>query len=900
MTLLLSAGELEARRRAAAGPLAPLADSLAADVEPLLARPPEVPRDKARLSRAGGRCPDDGTNLEYDPVAPRRWRCPRCGRVYEDEAHYRYGLMWHHLWLAERAVHAATLYALRGDARHATLARHLLAGYADVYLEVPNRDNVLGPSRLFFSTYLESIWLLQICVELDLLLMAGEGDDIAATVRERIVAPAAALIEEYHEGTSNRQAWNVAARIAAARILGGPNESLGAAGEDLRTLLATALLPDGSWYEGENYHVFAHRGLWYGVTMAERAGLALDPALVARFDRGFALPFRTALPDFTMLARRDSQYAISLRQWRFAELCELGLARRDDPELRAALAKLYEPGVPRGDTGRARSSAEAERHSPASGLTRADLGWRSLLHARETLPPLAGAVPRSVLLPAQGLAVFRRDAGKLFVSVDYGESGGGHGHPDRLNLVLCDGATRWLDDPGTGSYVDRSLHWYRSTLAHCAPLVDRASQRRLPGELIAWDERGAAGWIAARGAIAAGVTAERRVVAMDDYVVDELSWAAAGPRRIALPIHVEAEPPGLDWSDATLRGDGGLEDGFDFVSESRVATPQWPLRLEARQGEARADLWISAPEGTALWRAVAPGPPGSAPRSFLLLECDAARGAFVTVLAPRRTLDAVAVRDASLAIAHRDGTVHEHAGRGATWRIELRAGAATSSLELGGEVSHSAATPPRPARERRAAPAPIALRIGALAGQRFDLLERHYRRSEQSWREAGGPFAEVWIRADETHLIVSVAAMGPPVTIADDAVNEMDNEAPDVNASGVQLSILTDGGALHRWLARPGPDGAPRVRPLTTPPAPIELNGMSYGDGWLLECAVPLALLGDAPPYSFALGVVVNEIPPGRERRRGQLVLGGAEGEWVYLRGDRDDPASFLPFRIDR
>ena len=123
--------------------------------------------------------------------------------------------MWHHLWLAERAVHAATLYALRGDARHATLARHLLAGYADVYLEVPNRDNVLGPSRLFFSTYLESIWLLQICVALDLLLMAGEGDDLAAIVRERIVAPAAALIEEYHEGTSNRQAWNVAARIAA-------------------------------------------------------------------------------------------------------------------------------------------------------------------------------------------------------------------------------------------------------------------------------------------------------------------------------------------------------------------------------------------------------------------------------------------------------------------------------------------------------------------------------------------------------------------------------------------------------------------------------------------------------------------------------------------------------------
>ena len=35
------------------------------------------------------------------------------------------------------------------------------------------RDNVLGPSRPFFSTYLESIWLLQLCVALDMLEGSG-------------------------------------------------------------------------------------------------------------------------------------------------------------------------------------------------------------------------------------------------------------------------------------------------------------------------------------------------------------------------------------------------------------------------------------------------------------------------------------------------------------------------------------------------------------------------------------------------------------------------------------------------------------------------------------------------------------------------------------------------------
>jgi hypothetical protein len=44
----------------------------------------------------------------------------------------------------------------------------------------------------------------------------------------------------------------------------------------------------------------------------------------------------------------------------------------------------------------------------------------------------------------------------------------------------------------------------------------------------------------------------------------------------------------------------------------------------------------------------------------------------------------------------------------------------------------------------------------------------------------------------------------------------------------------------------------------------------------------------------IGLDVLVNETAPGRERRRGQLVLSGARGEFVYLRGDRHDPASVV------
>src|SRR5688500_10131749 len=128
--------------------------------------------------------------------------------------------MSYQLWLAERAVHAAALHSLTGERVLADLATRILEAYVDRYLRYPNRDNALGPTRPFFSTYLESIWLLQLCAALSLLeLTAGEGH-LGARVRDRIVEPSARLITAFDEGSSNRQVWNAAALLAAGRLLG--------------------------------------------------------------------------------------------------------------------------------------------------------------------------------------------------------------------------------------------------------------------------------------------------------------------------------------------------------------------------------------------------------------------------------------------------------------------------------------------------------------------------------------------------------------------------------------------------------------------------------------------------------------------------------------------------------
>jgi hypothetical protein len=52
------------------------------------------------------------------------------------------------------------------------------------------------------------------------------------------------------------------------------------------------------------------------------------------------------------------------------------------------------------------------------------------------------------------------------------------------------------------------------------------------------------------------------------------------------------------------------------------------------------------------------------------------------------------------------------------------------------------------------------------------------------------------------------------------------------------------------------------------------------------------------PDTLVDLDLIVNEKPPGRERRRGQLLLSGASGEFVYLRGDRHEVARLLRFSL--
>jgi hypothetical protein len=102
------------------------------------------------------------------------------------------------------------------------------------------------------------------------------------------------------------------------------------------------------------------------------------------------------------------------------------------------------------------------------------------------------------------------------------------------------------------------------------------------------------------------------------------------------------------------------------------------------------------------------------------------------------------------------------------------------------------------------------------------------------------------------------------------------------------------------WLLVPRP-GSPEVdvhRPRGFRDVRVDATWQLAPRGYRVRAVVSLASLGLTPGAAFRLDLLVNESGAGRERRRGQLVLSGGAGEFVYLRGDRQPPERLLPLAI--
>ncbi len=901
---MLSLDRLEARRAALASSaeLQALAARIARRAEPLLRRLPEIPSAKALLSVDGGICPDDGAPLEFDPWSPQEHRCATCGRAFTGERHDRAWARWQHLWLAERAGDLATLAALDGDQAAAGRAAGILAAYGERYFGCPNRDNVLGPGRLFFSTYLESVWITSLMAAAGLLREAGMLDPAAAEAAGAVAEEAANLIGEFDEGFSNRQTWHNAALAAiavwfedeelAARAIEGPTGML--------AQLVRGIGDDGMWYEGENYHLFALRGLLVGAGWAAQAGVEItaDPRLAARLAAALRAPALTALPDHTFPARKDSRYGVSLAQPMYLELWEVGLARlpEETSDLRGWLGELYAappPAAQRFDS----YLHETGEPPPSQPRSRSDLSWWALLEMQPAVaadpPPWR---PGSLLLESQGLGILR--AGDRYASLECGPYGGGHGHPDRLHLTLHAGGVHWLPDPGTGSYVARDLFWYRSTLAHNAPRTDGRSQEPGHARCGAFAESGEWAWVLGEYG-----PYTRTLVAGPAYVLDVVEFAEAEEHLVELPWHpqgsVAVRSPGA-WS--------AVELDEEFVSGAERFAPAapGPVSLRAEQGERVLHVHLLA-DGELL-RGTAPGVPGSGPAVFLLCRARGKGVRFVSVLETGRDEPVVqGVRaTGELIEVHLAGGIDRHVRTDAGW--EVATGGVT--VALGGRRRAAVEVRPLIDPYRRVPPRSVAPHFleppsldGTLEG--FESAEPlvldhedQYRRSEEPYPgpEEFSALAHVGWGEGELYVAVGVTTAEPVFREAGAPPLLLDNEPDDIHAEGAQLYLRpAAAGPAYGFLIVPEPGGGLRAHGAS---GTAGRTGMVRGawrrtpEGYLLTAAVTLPEWDPRVGDEVGFDLLVNRMEPGRERRARQLVWSGGGG-WVYLRGDRQDPAAF-------
>jgi hypothetical protein len=891
-----------AERRAmieASPDLTALRGRLVERAEPVIRRMPPVPQLKALLSREGGLCSRDGEPLIYDPWSPANHRCSVCGNIATGERQDRHWAKLQHLWLAERAAHLAAVAALGDHQEAASRSAEILSAYQPLYFELPNRDNVLGPTHLFFSTYLESIWILNYLAAATSLRESGLlPDDVSATV-DAIADEAANIIGDFNEGYSNRQTWHAAALTAIAAWFG--DEDLARSSIEGRTglvgHLADGFGDDGTWYEGENYHLFALRGLLTGLGWARMLGADIldDPEVADHLRRALLAPALTALPDLTFPARKDSRFGVSLAQPMYLEMWEIGrgMLGPEDDELASWLSALYQsrtqPAVPFESY-----LHEAGEPAPPS-RKRSDLSWWSLLGMTPDLTSTRAWEPESRHFRSQGLAVLR--LGDRYASLECGSPGGGHGHPDRLHLTVHAGGVHWLPDFGTGSYVSRDLFWYRSTLAHNAPLLDGKSQAYVDATCEMFDVQAHWGWVRGRFK-----ECDRIVVAGPEYLVDVVTCATDAPRQVDLPWHLVGETSVETGGRWEAIAPDALASEFVRTTERFVPDGTGPVVLRGTvEGKSCRILLLFDGE---LLRSRAPGPPGSGEQSFFVIRGSGPLVRTVAVIdpAPGGKVTGLSHEGDVITVVHTSTDRHTPLLEG--WQIE----SGEELVRLAG-VERAAAQPePIITRERIDRPEATAPWIGerpALDGSPagFDLAEPltmdtelQYRRSEEPYADPEYFSATGWINwsDEELYFLVAVTKSEPWFRPRSAPPLDLDNEADDIHSDGLQLYLKQGDRVLGFLVVPEGDSNELRVSPagpgdeessMVTGAWSLTPQGycvtLAVKPGWILDTREPLEV-----------DLLVNEMRPERQRRAGQLVWSGGGG-WVYLRGDRQDASRF-------
>lgn len=424
----------------------------------LLALPNEIP-DRAGNWAHYYACKDCGCRLKT--ITPTQHQCTNCGKMHTGDPYDGVVIASVHSRWADNARLLGLAYAFTDKIEYAKRSASIFKEYAEKYQKYVPEDyrGKKGVGWKVISYCLgQAVWAIPIAQGYDFIRDAGVLTDDEKRLIENDFLRDVAKSVQGSRSIHNITCWRNAAVGTIGLAIGDPKLVQWAIEEPtgLKEEIAQGILEDGFWFEGSwGYHFYALSPLCY---LSESAGHVGIDVFDRRFERMFTAPLQFMTAERFLPAFNDSGAGATVGySWCYA------VAHRHYPQNKE-IAWLV-----------GRAIAEGKVNDVTSLL------YLPGEVKAEDAPPM-----KTTLFTSSGIVILRSPSGAdpIYVALEYGPHGGGHGHPDKLGFVLCALGKELAPDAGSISYaVPLHKQWYRQTLSHSTLTVDRESQQPTTGEL---------------------------------------------------------------------------------------------------------------------------------------------------------------------------------------------------------------------------------------------------------------------------------------------------------------------------------------------------------------------------------------------------------------------------------
>ncbi len=440
-----------------------------------------------------------------------------------------------HDLLSKMAGWLGWAYQLADDEKYAAKAREILLGYAKLY---PNdyREhkgvNSSDTGKVMAQRLSEAMWLLPIIQSYDMIYNAKSMTDADRKLIETdLIRHAIRFInrktasDEVAKRDRSDPNWRTTVPKKTRNVVGnwtnfynaafiqggivlGEKDWIDIGAANTRSNIINGIGDDGMWGEGAiGYHLFGRQALVACAEPLARKGIDVYGMAGSRFKNLFDSPLKYAYPDGTAPGINDSSRAPIGKGWT-AMAYDLAYLRYGDPNYGSIV-----------------------NAAPRQVFQSAACYFPTMIYRKLPERTLQGF--KSLVFSNLGYAILRgADGGsQTFLLMDYGPHGAGHGHPDKLNLILFADGDELAGEPQVFRYENsRYRDWTRPTIAHWTMSVDEQSQAPTKGRLIAFHDAGEIKVMrGVSGKAYAGVALDRTVIQMPGYIVDV--YRAWGPAK---------------------------------------------------------------------------------------------------------------------------------------------------------------------------------------------------------------------------------------------------------------------------------------------------------------------------------------------------------------------------------